>query len=450
MRSRGETARSPLVQALSWAALVMVVGALVHRPPTDVIRAFRARRTRQRNAGRPGPGPRAVSPDVLELRQQLAETNRKIVALRHAALNPRSPGDDHGTGTGRMPHAPRPQSPPPPPPARSQCAVELDRLLASSQASTNRRTAVLDLSQPNIFDNGPLPGFGSLMNHYAIPALIMAAGAGERLTFASNSTWHYGCAGKPHAADILAIDGQPQPGAADEELGFLLMHNVGRGFERKRRPSGSLNRLQLAWGNLTATVAAAAATPAPACELTEMDMLSAAARHLVRPAPAIAAAVRAQVAGIGLPARYNAVHIRAGDKLLQESADLKDMTANPKWWSEFIMESFGNDGLPVFIASDNCELLLKVREWLGQTQSVDVFHRCPLTGGGPAGHDARAWAAEQHSCDSVYAVLSDIELLARSVKLAASLRSNLPRLAVKLRGTLDGFTAVPRTQWALF
>jgi len=438
---RGETPSPLIAKALSWAALLLVVGALVQRPPTDVIRAFRAQR---RNEG-PDPSTGAVSPDMLELRQQLAETNRKVVALRRASLNPRTPGGDHGA----VSHAPRPPPPPPPPPTRSRCAVELDKLLARSQAPTNKRTAVVDLSHPNIFGDGlPLPGFGSLVNHYAIPALIMAAASGERLTFASNSTWHYGCSGKPHAADIIAVDGQPQPSAADEELGFLLMHNVARGFELRRR---HLNRLQLAWRNLKLNLTASVAEiPECPAELTYFDMVSAAARRLVRPAPGIAAVVRAQVVGIGLPARYNAVHIRAGDKLVNESKDLKDMTANPKWWSEFIMKSFGGDGLPVFIASDDCELLLKVREWLGQTQSVDVFHRCPLTGGGAAGHDAATWNSKQQPCDSVYAVLSDIEVLADSIKLAGSLRSNLPRLVVKLRGTLDGFTAVPKTEWALF
>ena len=59
------------------------------------------------------------------------------------------------------------------PNSTNRCKTVLDKMISASQAVGNKKIVIMDLSEPNPF-GGPQMGFGSQINHYAIPALIMA------------------------------------------------------------------------------------------------------------------------------------------------------------------------------------------------------------------------------------------------------------------------------------
>ena len=166
---------------------------------------------------------------------------------------------------------------------------------------------------------------------------------------------------------------------------------------------------------------------------------------------------------------YHAVHMRSGDKATESTspaaARLFRATKHSSWWALRIAAAFGtDDARPVYIASDSCALALRVAAALAKLPPTRrTYTRCadsdnassarpalhvmpppppPDPSGKVAGHVQASFNAK-HTCDDVFEVLADVEMLARAVKLATLFSadvslSNMLKLAVKLRSGVSG------------
>ena len=169
---------------------------------------------------------------------------------------------------------------------------------------------------------------------------------------------------------------------------------------------------------------------------TLFDVVSGALRFLFRRlgfTPGFQQALRSRVRAITeqLPERYNALHIRAGDKLKKESRHLAKYVTNPAWMADWV--SSGTDQqkpLPFFIFSDHCGLARNVSELLNHSHGVRSVVACEAA----KGHSQRHWNSH-HTCRDVLEFFASVEVAVQAVQYWGSLKSNVGRLVAGLRGS---------------
>ena len=298
-----------------------------------------------------------------------------------------------------------------------------------------------------------------------VPTLLMAARYRRRLAFSdgpwsfvsSAASWNYACSDHPQMNDVFRFS----PGAADDAI------ELSWGTNKRKR--------SVEWACFVQVLHPSRG--GPACEPYAAKHLAALTDGCSRGATSDAAVLTNAFESVAIATRfawsriasgvrthidarfqsfsralgeggYNAVHIRGGDKATELTSllgrKLVNVSKHPSWWVERITKSFGNDGLPVYIASDSCALASEVVAGL-KTKSIQAHSRCDRdTSSSSKGH-VQSDFNRQHTCDDIYTFFSDVELLAGSVNFAAAfykpehnaengnVLSNVIKLVIKLR-----------------
>lgn len=298
---------------------------------------------------------------------------------------------------------------------------------ARTQSPSNPRVMVLR--------NTAEVGLFSSMNHHLVPLLLAAHMRGLRLVFGSRP-WAYGCGIN---GTILGVFDFPE-GAHSYVEPEQTVHDI-------------LTDLNV-WGpNLTASVEAAGCMSLQqSLRESSVFMLS----HVTSPVRTAMEDVLQQ-----LPQRFNALHARVGDKMMEVPSTMRESVVDPAWWARQARAAFGMDDLgsaerlPIRVLSGTCEFAHAIAALLpgastqcmllprdaGRTEehfSVDILHRLPTD----TKEDKGAWKLYKNrlkqqlrssegvvSCGPTATVLADAVTMARAERLLAGMNSNVGRFA---------------------
>eukprot|EP00668_Euglena_longa_P033371 GGOE01042930.1.p1 GENE.GGOE01042930.1~~GGOE01042930.1.p1 ORF type:complete len:371 (-),score=53.45 GGOE01042930.1:106-1218(-) len=297
------------------------------------------------------------------------------------------------------------------------CSLEL--LLERTQALSNPR--VMKVVH---FRNA---GLGSQFHCGFNLALIAAASRGRRLVF-SDEPWNYGCAGHPRLRDVFQREPEDMSVVGCVlEIDLSLPHTGCMAPYPKKAMRCGRHRIDT------------------------FRMQSLAAQHFWRAGitPALGRGVEEKVVQLRalLPPRYTAVHIRSGDKVYLEDHALRNMTEDHRWWAHWISK-VSPARQPVFLSSDNCTMANLTQTLLHQLR-VPAISRCSaglLLPGEGHGHVEREWN-DGRTCGQIQGFFVDAQLFLSAQLLLGSLKSNVMRFVVELRGSLENMVPVPGSRW---
>ena len=286
----------------------------------------------------------------------------------------------------------------------------------------------------HVADCGGRWGFGSMLNSFVLPMLAISASGNVPLKWA--------------AADETTL-GPLLIGSSDYESLGDMFAPLGARRQTKGTPTTTVgvhaevgkqiylwtpsNHNKL-WCAVTRAAAAVCGHP-----VSDFELLSAAARYMWQLTPGMRKAVDAAKRTYGISAgAYNAVHIRAGDRLVSESPQLQHVMYNASWWTAQIADCFP-PSVPIVFISIACTLVRTLVTAINVAGYVATAPACTHQA------DVFSWQRGQRSANKAIALLAEIEIMKDAARFMGAADSNIPRLVVKLRGTTAGFTPVATT-----